>query len=158
MDKKVWHCHVHHGTIWCQCILYYHDVGGRSTECLLYCRGKRYSLQIPRYYLPPTLFSATKSPVQALQYVLNNSQYNFVKTPEGRAAIMLSTGKGLVWADGCLLSYRNHFSYSSSFNRDAPFASEKDHESRVFAQRTSRVSSPLPLHCAESTKTLFSRS
>ena len=27
----------------------YHDVDGRSTECLLHCRGKRYSLQILKY-------------------------------------------------------------------------------------------------------------
>ena len=47
MDTEIWHRREHHGTIWCQCILYYHDdVGGRSTQCLLYRRGKRYSLQI----------------------------------------------------------------------------------------------------------------
>ena len=100
------------------------------------------------------LVTHTDNLLQALQYILNTSAYNFIKTPEVRAATTLSTGKGLVWADGCPLSYHNQLfpAYSSSFNRDATFASEKDHESRVLVRLTSSLSSPLPLHCSESTK------
>ncbi|KAF8587081.1 cytochrome P450 [Ramaria rubella] len=55
---------------------------------------------------------------KALQYILNTAGYNFSKPPETRAGIALTTGKGIVWAEG--LQHSRHrkimnpaFSYSS---------------------------------------------
>jgi hypothetical protein len=114
---------------------------------IVYFRPKGGTFTLPSYY--------TDSPQQALQYIFNTSGYNFVKTPEGRASTSLTTGKGIIWADGYRLSICTHFSqyltYSSSFCRDAAFASQKNHESCIFVWCTSRFSSRLSIYCTKGT-------
>jgi hypothetical protein len=48
--------------------------------------------------------------MQALQYMLSTSAYNFYKPSEVRAAIKLTLGKGIVWVEGYRLCHRTHFS------------------------------------------------
>ena len=43
-----------------------------------------------------------------MQYMLNTSAYNVYKPSETRAAISLTVGKGIVWAEGCRLFLRIH--------------------------------------------------
>ena len=53
--------------------------------------------------------------MQALQYIFNTSGYQFSKPAENRASAVLTTGKGIGWAEGCFdCRWKRISSYRSS--------------------------------------------
>ena len=67
-----------------------------------------YLSQTPGYPRLSLILWYADGPEQAMQYMLNTSAYNVYKPSETRAAISLTVGKGIVWAEGCRLCLRIH--------------------------------------------------
>ena len=87
---------------------YEHQIEHKSID-----RGRCCSLQTPRCVSTShTHFFMLwyVDSIQALQYIFNTSAYQFSKLPENRASSALTTGKGIVWAEGCCRCLWNHIS------------------------------------------------